>query len=445
MGAARSASVEGPVAESSNGVVILEGCRTPFVKAWSSFRRLTAVDLGRIAITELLYRTETRPEDVGETILGNVVQPVDATNIARVVALRSGIPESRPAHSVQRNCASGLEAIVQAVSRVESGEVDLIVAGGVESMSQVPFLYPKAFEDNLGDLGRARGRLAKLKIALRFRPRHFLRPVVALLEGLTDPISGLNMGETAEVLAKEFGITREEQDRFAQRSHERACQAAAEGRFDDELVPVPIPPRYQKTVERDIGPRQDSSLEGLARPRPVFDRKTGTVTAGNSSQITDGGVACLIAAEDRANLSGGKPIGRVRSAAAIGLDPRRMGLGPVYATPLALRRAGLTLKDIGLVEINEAFAAQVLACLKAFASAEFASRELDLPEAVGEIDPAILNVNGGAIALGHPVGASGARLVITLLKEMARRDVQFGLATLCVGGGQGAAVVLERC
>ena len=435
---------EARVAEKANGAMILEGYRTPFVKAWKSFRRLSAVDLARIAVTELLYRTETRPSDVDETILGNVAGPPDAANIARVVALRSGIPDGRPALTVQRNCASGLEAVAQAAARVRGGDADLIVAGGVESMSQIPLLYSQDYPDFLMGLARARGLLSKARAALRFRPRHVLRPVIGLEVGLTDPVSGLNMGDTAEVLAREFQIDREEQDRFAQSSHERASRAIAQGRLGGEVIPVPVPPRYKETVESDIGPRANSSLEGLGRLKPYFDKKTGTVTAGNSSQITDGAAVCLVASPDRARLEGRKPLGRIRAAAAVGLDPKRMGLGPVYAAPVALRRAGLDLAEMGLIEINEAFAAQVLACLKAFGSDEFAQRELNLPKAVGEINPDILNVNGGAIALGHPVGASGARLIITLLKEMARLDVQFGLATLCVGGGQGVAMVLER-
>ena len=276
-----------------------------------------------------------------------------------------------------------------------------------------------------------------------FRPRHF-RPVVGLTRALTDPISGLGMGETAELLAREFMISRDEQDAFALRSHRRAAAAWSEGRMAAELIPVPVPPDYLQVADRDNGIREGQTAEELARLRPAFDREYGTVTAGNASQITDGAVALVLASARRARELGLEELGRVRSWAFAGCDPARMGLGPVFATPPALRRAGgLTMDRIDLVEINEAFAVQVLACLQAFGSRAFCERHLG-SGAPGSPDPERVNVNGGAIALGHPVAASGGRLVLTLLHEMARRDASLGLVSLCVGGGQGGAVVLER-
>ena len=252
------------------------------------------------------------------------------------------------------------------------------------------------------------------------------------------------MGETAEIIARDFNITREEQDAFALKSHQKAAAAMKEGRMAQEITPVFLPPSYKEVVTEDIGPRESQSMEALAKLKPIFDRKNGTVTAGNACPITDGAATLLLMSREKAEQLGYKPLARIRSYGFAGLEPERMGLGPVYATPVALRRAGLTMKDIGLVELNEAFAAQVIGCMRAFESDKFAREKLDLPSALGAIDPAILNVNGGAIALGHPVGATGSRIVLTLMKEMVRRNVQFGLATLCIGGGQGGAMILEK-
>jgi acetyl-CoA acyltransferase len=270
-----------------------------------------------------------------------------------------------------------------------------------------------------------------------------VKPVVALILGLTDPVTGLNMGQTAEVLAREFAIPRDAQDRFAKRSHDRVVAAKARGVYKEEIVPV-YTRGAQTVVAEDIGPRPDTTVEKLAKLKPFFDRRQGTVTAGNSSMITDGAAAVLLMSAERAKALGIKPWVKVRAQAVVGCDPRRMGLGPAYAIPRVLAKAGLKLQDIDLIEINEAFAVQVLACLEALASRKFALAELGLADAVGEIADERLNVNGGAIALGHPVGASGARLVLTLAKEMVRRGAGLGLATLCIGGGQGQAVILER-
>jgi acetyl-CoA acyltransferase len=270
------------------------------------------------------------------------------------------------------------------------------------------------------------------------------KPVISIMEGLTDPFRGINMGQTAEVLAKEFGISREEQDQFALESHNKALAAQKNGNLADEIHPVFVPPKFKDIVEQDVGPREGQNLESLAKLRPFFDRKYGTITVGNACPITDGAASVLLMSREKAQSLGYKPLVSIKSYGFAGLEPERMGLGPVMATPRALERTGLTLKDMGLVELNEAFAAQVLACKKAFESKEFAEQRFGKAEAIGELNIDTLNVNGGAIALGHPVGATGTRLVLTLMKEMMRRDVEFGLATLCIGGGQGGAMVLKK-
>ena len=422
-------------------VVLTDGYRTPFAKAGTALASVHARELGRVAIVELLARHGVDPAEVDDVILGNVAQPADSANIARVVALLAGIPERVPAVTVHRNCASGMEAITQAHERVAAGHADLIVAGGMESMSQIPLYLSEGMTRVFERASRARSLGARLAAFAGTRPRD-LTPRVALLEGLLDPISGLNMGETAELLAKEFGISREAQDDFALQSHRRVVAAAEAGRLGEEIVPVFAPP-YREAVTEDVGPRKNQSLEALAKLRPFFDRRTGTVTAGNSCPITDGAAAILVASAEKARTLGLRVTGRIKGYAFVGLDPARMGLGPTYATPVALQRAGARFRDLGLIEINEAFAAQVIANEIAMGSAQYCREHLGLNEAVGEIDRATLNVNGGAIALGHPVGVSGTRLVLTLLREMRRRDVGLGLASLCVGGGQGAALVLE--
>ncbi|HET9251240.1 MAG TPA: thiolase family protein [Candidatus Eisenbacteria bacterium] len=423
-------------------VILTDGFRTPFAKAGTALASVPARELGRVAVQELLSRHAVDPAEIDEVILGNVGQPSDSTNIARVVALLAGVPEHVPAVTVQRNCASGMEAIVQAHAQVASGQSDLVLAGGTESMSQIPLYVSEGMTRVFEKLSRARSLGDRVAALAQARPKD-LQPRVAIMEGLTDRISGLNMGETAELLAKEFGISREAQDDFALQSHRRAVAAVDNGNLGEEIAPVFAPP-YKEAVLQDVGPRRNQSLEALAKLKPYFDRKHGTVTPGNSCGITDGAAAIFVASAEKARELGLKPAGRLRSSAFVGLDPARMGLGPTYATPLALRRAGIRFQDLGLIEINEAFAAQVIANEIAMASPRFARDRLGLDEPVGEIDRSTLNVNGGGIALGHPVGVSGTRLVITLLREMRRRNVDLGLATLCVGGGQGGAVVIER-
>jgi acetyl-CoA acetyltransferase family protein len=429
--------------EHSRKVVVVDGVRTPFTKAGTALSGVPAVELARVAIRELLEQTEIDPAAVDEVILGNAAPPADAPNIARVAALAAGIPKRVPAFSVQRNCASGLQSITDGYNQIVLGQSDVVVAGGVESMSNVPLQFPGEFADVMEDLQRAKSLPGKVAAATQLRPAH-IKPVVALAEGLTDPVCGLNMGETAELLAAEFGLPRRAQDEYALRSHQRAAAAWAEGRFANEVAPVFVPPSYVDVVAEDVGYRPQQSLEALEKLRPVFDRRNGTVTAGNSSMITDGAAALLLMEEERARADGFRPLGRIVAFAYAGLDPRRMGLGPAFATPLALERAGIGLSDVGLVELNEAFAAVVLANQEVFASRRWAEEMLGRPLAVGVLRDDILNVNGGAIALGHPIGATGSRLALTLLLEMKRRDVELGLATLCVGGGLGGAIVVQR-
>jgi len=419
---------------------ILSGVRTPFVKAGAALRETPAYELGRVAIAELLAREELDPERLDEVVLGNCAGPAEAANVARVTALRAGVPEAVPAATVHRNCASGMEAVASAVYRIASGASRLVLAGGTESMSQIPLFYSPEYAAWLEGMMRAKNAFQKAAVLSRFRPR-MLTPRIGLAEGLTDLVCGLNMGQTAEVLSREFRITRQRQDHYALSSHQRAI--AAREKLREEIVPIFPAPRHE-VVRDDVGPREGQTLEALAKLRPYFDRRNGTVTVGNSCQVTDGAVALLVADEATARAWPTPPLGRIRALAFAGLSPRRMGLGPVFAIAKALERANLALADIERFEINEAFAAQVLACLEALRSDDFARAELSRDRALGEIPLEILNVNGGAIALGHPVGASGARLLLTLLLEMRRHRLKLGCAALCVGGGQGAAFILER-
>jgi acetyl-CoA acyltransferase len=415
----------------SDTVYILNGARTPYTRAGTDFKDVSAADLGRSAAVEAMARSGITPDAVDQAIFGNIATPVDAANIARIVALRAGVPKEKPAHSVSRNCASGIESVVQGTRLIRTGEASVILAGGVENMSQIPFLYREPVKAALTEAGMAKTAGARLKAFSKLPWGQLLNPVIGLKEGLTDPVCGLNMGETAELLAKEGKLTREMQDRFALSSHLKA--AAARARLAEEIVAVPLPPAFDKVATADNGIRENQTMEALAKLKPFFDRKFGSVTAGNSSQITDGAAALVLASEAFVKAHGLKPIGKVVAWGFAGLEPERMGLGPSRSTPVALKAAGLGMKDLGLIEMNEAFAAQVLANIQAF----------EKDPRLGPIREEILNVNGGAIALGHPVGSSGSRLILTLLYEMRRRKVQHGLATLCIGGGQGASIIVE--
>lgn len=423
-------------------IVIIDGFRTPYAKAGTVFKDVHPVDLGAAIVKEVVARTGIDTGIIDEVIIGNAGMPADAANIARVISLRAGILWPVPAYSVQRNCASGMQAAAGAYAQIVAGMSDIVLVGGVESMSNFGFYTTKKFKDAFTSFMRAKNPATKARALLSLRPRDFL-PVIGLNQGLTDPVSGLNMGETAEVLVRDFGITRREQDELALLSHRRWTAANEAGKFRNELVPFHVPPGFQ-AVEEDAGPRKNQTMEALAKLPPYFDRKTGTVTAGNSSPVTDGAAAALIMSAGRAKQLGYTPLGSVRSVAFAGLDPSRMGLGPVFATHKALRTAGMTLNDIELIELNEAFAAQIYACEKAAMSREFFRKHLPGEEPIGEFRHDIMNVNGGAIAIGHPVGSSGLRIVITLLKEMERRGLSTGLATMCIGGGQGGAMIVER-
>lgn len=401
-------------------LVVIDGVRTPFCKAGTELATLGADELGRIAVDALLTRTGFDPALIDEVIFGCVSQPPEAANVARVIALRAGIPESVPAVTVHRNCASGFEAFTTAYERMAAGRGSVFLVGGTESMSRVPLLFRDETARKLATFAKSKTAKHKLTALSDFRPADF-SPRVGLKLGLTDPFSGLNMGETAELLARENNITRVTQDAFAIRSHERAAEA--EARLADEICPVYLGP---KPITGDNGPRSDQTPAVLAGLKPVFD-KYGTVTAGNSSQITDGAVAMLVATEERAAALGFKPLGALSGYAYAGCDPARMGLGPVHAIDRAAKITGLMPADADIVEINEAFAAQVLAVLQ----------RVPVPEEK-------VNVNGGSIALGHPVGATGARLILTSLMELERRNARRALVTLCVGGGQGGAIWLER-
>ena len=424
----------------SKRVAIVAGARTPFAKMAGPLKDVHVTDLAKRSFEETLYRSHWPADRLDEVILGNVVMPEDAANPARVAAEWAGMPHRVPAMTVQRNCASGLEAIAEAALRIRSGQGSAILAGGAESMSKIPLLFPAAASEPMARLARAKSLAQRVAAVASLRPSHF-KPIAGLEQGLTDPTCGLIMGKTAELLAQEFGISRLEQDEFALRSHQRATDGAS--KLHEEIAPVFAGAKFEP-VTGDVGPRSNQTMEALSKLRPIFDRRDGTVTVGNSCQVTDGAASVLLMDGDLAAAEGLEPLGYVRSYAYVGLDPARMGLGPVFAIEQLLHENGMALSDVPLFEINEAFAAQVLACLKAMASDRFAAEHLNRPSALGELDPSKLNVNGGAIALGHPVGASGARLVLTLLKEMQRRDVEIGVAALCIGGGQGAAMLLER-
>ncbi len=420
-------------------LAIVAGVRTPFAKVFTALAEVPAVELGRVVVEAALKSCGLTPSDVGEVVFGNVAGPADAANIARVIALRAGVPFDRPAHTVSRNCASGMESVVQAAHILHEGRAEVVVAGGTESMSQVPLLCSRELQHWMLEYRQA-GFVRRVKLLTRLRPRHF-RPVVALELGLTDPVCELSMGQTAEVLVRDFHITREAQDAFALRSHQRATAAWDSGFFKDEVAPVT---GATGTLERDVGPRAKQSIEALAKLHPLFDRYAGSVTAGNSCPLTDGAAALVLMSADRAKAQGLQPLGYLRGYAIAGCDPQRMGLGPVFAIHKLLQSSVLSLSHFDLIEINEAFAGQVLACLQAMSSLDFATQHLGRPVPIGEIDPGRLNIHGGAIALGHPVGASGTRLILTLLRSLQQTGRQRGLAALCVGGGQGVAVWVER-
>jgi acetyl-CoA acyltransferase len=422
-------------------VAIVDGCRTPFARAGTELKELDAIDLAGLAAGEAVARCGIDPAEIDVAIFGIVIAPLYAPNLGREVIFRAALPASIPGTTVNLACASSNRAITTGAESILLGEAEVVLAGGAESLSNVPLAFSKPAAERFVALSKARTAGARLALLAGFRPRHFAPVPPAIAEFST----GRTMGEACEKMAKENGVSRRAQDEIAWMSHQRAAAAQAEGRFAGQIVAVFPPPRYDRAVDRDNGVRGDSSPEALAALPPVFDRRYGTITAGNSSPITDGGSAVVLMSERRARALGRAPLGFLRSYAYTAIPPGGQLLqGPAYAAPLALERSGLKLADIDLVETHEAFAAQALSNLKAMASPKFARVELGRAEPVGEVDLARWNVNGGSIALGHPFGATGGRVTLQLLCELRRRGLQHGLITVCAAGGHGFAMVVER-
>jgi len=421
-------------------VYIVDGSRTPFLKARGKPGAYSASDLAVNAGKELLNRQPFSPSELDEVIIGCMMPSPDEANIARVIALRSGCGKSVPAWTVQRNCASGLQALDSAFRNIANGSSDLVLAGGTEAMSRAPLLFNNKMVNWLADLNLAKTPVQKLQKSINFRPG-FLSPVIALLRGLSDSTINLNMGQTAENVAYRFGITREQMDAFAYESHQRAAKAL-DSHFFEGLTPAFS--NKGAVAAFDDGIRRDTSLQKLGTLKPFFDKKFGSVTAGNSSQVTDGAALLILAGEKSVKKYGLPVLARIVDVEWAGLDPAEMGLGPVYASTQLLKRQNLGLKDIDYWEINEAFAAQVLGCISAWESESYCRDFLGLPGALGALDPHRLNVDGGAIALGHPVGASGARIVLQLMHILRRQQAKRGIATICIGGGQGGAMLIEN-
>ncbi len=426
-------------------IVLAAGLRTPWARAGVAYAREDAGHLGAHVTRELIARTGVDPASLDEVVAGCVGQPFDQANIGRVIALRAGVPRAVPGRTVARNCASGIEAVTTAIANIRAGLGDRYLTVGVEVMSSYPLVFGHKMTAFFANMMKAKTLGQRLGLFLKFRPG-WLKPRIALMEGLTDPVSGLIMGSTAENLARDFGITREEADAFALRSHQRAAAAKANGRLAQEILPhLGLGAKKgSRALDHDDAVREDQTIEALAKLRPYFEKPDGVVTVGNACGITDGAAALLITTEERAKADGLEPLARIRSWAWAGCDPSRMGIGPVPASAKALDAAGCSLADMGVVELNEAFAVQVMACQRAFASADYAKEHLGRDQALGELPDDKLNVNGGAIALGHPVGATGSRLLLTAAHELRHGDHELALATLCIGGGQGGAVVLER-
>lgn len=425
---------------SSRNVYIVDGSRTPQLKARGKQGAFSASDLAVQAGRPLLMRHNVALQNLDEVILGCMMPSPDEANIGRVVALRLGVPQSVPAWTVQRNCASGMQSIDSAFHNITNGYSDLILAGGVEAMSRAPILHNDAMVDWLAALMQARSPLQKLGLFFKLRGKH-LKPVIALIRGLTDPIVGLNMGQTAENIAYRFGITREQMDAFAVASHQRLAHAHDAGYLDEIEVLYDAKGNF---YDHDDGVRRDSSMEGLAKLRPAFDRKYGNVTAGNSAQITDGASWVLMASEEAVKKYQLPVIAKIIDTQWAGLDPAVMGMGPVHAMTPIMQRHNLAIEDIDYWEINEAFATQVLGCIAAWKDDEYCKTQLNIDKAPGEIPHEKLNIDGGGVSLGHPVGASGARIVLHMAKTLQRTNAKRGMTSLCIGGGQGGALLLER-
>lgn len=425
---------------SMRDVYIVDGTRTPFLKAKGKPGPFSASDLAVQAGRELLQRQPFLPTDLDEVIVGCVMPSEDEANIARIIALRLGCGDSMPAFTVQRNCASGMQALDSAVKDISTGRCDLVLAGGTEAMSQAPLLYNKKMTGWLAGIMGAKNWKQKLAEYAQFRPS-FLKPVIALLRGLRDPLHNLSMGQTAENLAYRFNITREEMDEFSMHSHQKVAAAEDQGHLANVNT---IYSEEGKFYATDDGLRRDSSMEKLAKLKPFFDKKFGSVTPGNSSQVTDGAALLLLASKDAIQKYNLPVIAKIVDVEWAGVDPAEMGLGPVYATHKLLKHQNRDINSIDYWEINEAFAAQVLGCLAAFSSDDYCRKYLGEDHSIGTISPDKLNVDGGAIALGHPVGASGARIVLQLADILKRNNAKSGVATICIGGGQGGAMLIEN-
>lgn len=421
-------------------VYVVDGSRTPFLKAKGKPGDFAAVDLALGCAKPLLARQSFSAEQLDEVIVGCMMPGPDEANIARVIALRLGCGKKVPAWTVQRNCASGMQAIDSALSDISLGRANLVLAGGVEAMSHSPVLLNNEMVGWLGRLATSKKPIEKLKTFLALRP-HYLKPIIGLLRGLTDPVVGLSMGQTAENIAHRFNIDRLAMDSFAVQSHQRLAAAQEAGVFDEIEA---LYDRKGHVFLNDDGVRTDSSVERLAKLRPVFDKKFGNVTAGNSAQITDGAAMLLLASEEAVKKYKLPVMGKIIDSHWAGLEPAQMGLGPVHSITPILQRNELALKDIDYWEINEAFAAQVLACLAAWEDEKYCKEELGLETALGKIDQSILNIDGGGVSIGHPVGASGARIVLHMLNVLERKKAKRGIASLCIGGGQGGAMLIER-
>ncbi|MFI5311678.1 MAG: acetyl-CoA C-acyltransferase FadI [Gemmatimonadales bacterium] len=428
------------LADSGRRVAIVDGVRTPFARAGTSLKGLSAIELGKVAVSELVQRTNLDVDQLDLLVFGTVIPSVLAPNIAREIALMPLLPKSVQAWSVSRACASANQAITDAADQITLGHATIAIAGGAESLSNVPILHSRGFSDALIAASKARTIGARLQAFARLRARDF----IPITPAIAEPTTGESMGQSAEKMAKLNAIPRDEQDALALASHENAARGTKDGRLTSEIAPAYVPPKYEVSVTEDNGIRTDSSLSALAALKPVFDRRYGSVTAGNSSPLTDGGAAVLLMREDRATALGYRALAYIRSYAYAAIDPGEQLLqAPVLAAPVALKRAGLSLRDIDLVEMHEAFAAQVLSNLRGFESPYWAARA-GFTEPVGAVDRTKLNVMGGSIAIGHPFGATGARITTTLVNELARRNGTFGLMTVCAAGGLGFAMVVER-
>jgi acetyl-CoA acyltransferase len=429
-----------PIYEPGRRVAIIDGVRTPFAKAGTTLRALSAIELGKIAVSELVHRTDLDPKTIDLLVFGTVIPNVIAPNIAREIALMPLLPKGVDAYSVSRACASANQAITDAADQIALGHVEVAIAGGAESLSNVPILHSRGFSDALVAASKAKTLGQRVQAFSKIRGKDF----IPITPAIAEPTTGETMGQSAEKMAKLNNISREAQDQLAYNSHKNAAAATADGRLTKEIVPVPMPPKYEEAMASDNGIRSDTTLEALAALKPVFDKRYGTVTAGNASPLTDGGAAVLLMREDIARARGYTPKAYIRGYAYAALDPGEQLLqAPVLAAPRALKRAGLTLRDMDVVEMHEAFAAQVLSNLAGFESQHWAERA-GLSSPLGAVDRSKLNLLGGSVSIGHPFGATGARITTTLVNELARRGGQFGLMTVCAAGGLGFSMVVER-